>query len=167
LRSHPHARWSAPAERLLFRTNVCRNSAPVEARVEGIDAGADQDETGPPMVSEVRIRLPRFPSQRAPSPTTQQIPALAEMPCDGDHRWATMAPTPEARCVVKILRKVSGETERVGVPDRPRSRTDLRTMGTVFAVDEKCNVHQQCLEAPIRSGVNAYRGADVGKGKAV
>ena len=83
------------------------------------------------MASEVRIRLPRFPSERTASSTTQQSPARGEAPCSGDHRWETMAPTPEAWCVAEIWRKVSGETWSVGVPDRHRSRTSLRAMGTM------------------------------------
>ena len=85
----------------------------------------------PPTASEVRIRVPRLPAERTASSTTQQRPARGEAPCNGDHRWATMAPTPEARCVVETWRKASGETRSVGVPDRRRSRTSLRAMGTV------------------------------------
>jgi hypothetical protein len=67
----------------------------------------------PPMASEVRIRLPRFPSERTASSTTQQSPARGEVPCSGDHRWATTAPTPEARDVVETWRKASIKHRRV------------------------------------------------------
>ena len=51
-----------------------------------------------------------------------------------------MAPTPEARGVVEIWRKASGETSSVGVPDRRRSRIEPAGDGDdeeLFAVEER------------------------------
>src|SRR5436853_588492 len=50
----------------------------------------------PPTASEVRIRLPRLPSDWTASRRTQQSPALGEAWWREDQLWATTAPTPEA-----------------------------------------------------------------------
>src|SRR5215471_16014982 len=62
--------------RSFVRMSVCRNSAPIEARTtagaKGSIWGPTRMNPAPPMASEVRIRLPRFPSERTASSTTQQ-----------------------------------------------------------------------------------------------
>ena len=97
----------------------------------------------PPMASEVRIRVPRFPAERTASSTTQQRPARGEAPCNGDHRWATMAPTPEARGVVETSAEGLGrDAERRGA--RPAAVADqLAGDGDdeeLFAGDERLDV---------------------------
>ena len=68
--------------RSLVRMNVWRkrraHRGADDRRREGVDPGPNKMNPAPPAASEVRIRLPRFPSERTASSTIQQRPALAK-----------------------------------------------------------------------------------------